>query len=255
MLAGAGAALRGHQQHLDLGHVLLQQPHLPLQALHLLKSTKTSGPSGLPEPAGPELPGTYADGLLQLGQRSREAVLDLAHPAVGAVQLVLEIRNVANLRHFLQNRAEALQSGPDLSRVVQNALKGQRNRRVITAPGWALKKKKKKKSAIAPWRPTVEGQAWGCWFDTDLQRQGPAAQTLGAGVGAGRRQPGLGPPHPGLSTADHLLVLLQPRLHLSRKNKNTSINIHKYKYKYTYIYINIQIQIYIYKYTNINIQI
>lgn len=135
MLAGAGAALGGPQQRLHLDHVLLQQPHLPLQDLHLLQGTDTTGPSGSPEPAGPELPGTYADGLLQLGQRSREAVLDLAHPALGAAQLVLEVRNVAHLRHFLQNRAEALQSGPDLSRVVQNALKGQRNRRVITAAG------------------------------------------------------------------------------------------------------------------------
>lgn len=82
---------------------------------------------------------TYAGGPLQLGQGGREAVLDPAHPAVGAVQLVPEVRNVAHLRHFLQNRAEALQSGPDLSRVVQNALKGQRNRRVIAAPGWTLR--------------------------------------------------------------------------------------------------------------------
>lgn len=215
MLAGAGAALRGPQQLLDLGHVLLQQPHLPLQALHLLKGTDTTVPSGLLEPAEPEGPGTYADGLLQLGQRSREAVLDLAHPAVGAVQLVLEIRNVAKLRHFLQNQAEALQSGPDLSRVVQNALKGQRNRRVITAPGWALKINHRPLAADCG----RTGRGWR--LDTDLQRQGPAAQTPGAGVGAGHRQPGLGPPHPGLSAADHLLVLLQPRLHLSSKNINT----------------------------------
>lgn len=67
----------------------------------------------------------YGDGVLQLGQRSREALLNLGHPDVGGEQLLLERRDVTDLRHVLQNRAEAPQGGSDLRRVVQNPLKQQ----------------------------------------------------------------------------------------------------------------------------------
>lgn len=70
---------------------------------------------------------TYGGGLLQLGQRSRETLLNFGHSAVGAEQLLPESRDMANLRHLLQNGAETLQSGADLCRVVQNPLKGQKN--------------------------------------------------------------------------------------------------------------------------------
>lgn len=65
---------------------------------------------------------THSCSVLQLRQRSSEAVLHVGHLVIGFDQLFLERCGVAHLRHFLQDRAEALQGGPDLCRVIQHRL-------------------------------------------------------------------------------------------------------------------------------------
>lgn len=52
--------------------------------------------------------------MLQLRQRSCEAVLNVGHLAICFDQLFLESCDITNLRHFLQDRAEALQCVSDL---------------------------------------------------------------------------------------------------------------------------------------------
>lgn len=63
--------------------------------------------------------------VLQLRQRSSEAVLNFGHLSVSVQQLLLESRDVDKQRHFLQNGAEALERGPDLFGVVQHHLQHQ----------------------------------------------------------------------------------------------------------------------------------
>lgn len=74
---------------------------------------------------------SHVSSVAQVGQRSSEAVLNVGHLLIGFQQLFLESRDVANLRHLLQDGAEALQSLPDLCRVIQHHLKHKKDKMYV----------------------------------------------------------------------------------------------------------------------------
>lgn len=149
---------------------------------------------------------THGGSVLQLRQRSGEALLNGGHLPIGFHQLFLKSRDVADLRHFLQDGAEALQSGSDLRRVVQHRLPGKFCQQICQQSQWD------------EGRSTEQHRSHRA---AHLQSADMAAQTLCRGVGAGSRQPGLSLGHPAVGAVDHLLVLLKPRLNLSG-NTNSS---------------------------------